>query len=159
MPKDQNLSPNLNDYPLEERVSFRISRLHARLNMQAARLLKASAQIGISQWRIMVLIERDREVTASEIVRKTRIDKALISRTIKSMVEDGLLQVDVNNRDQREHLIRFSAKGAERFEEALPHMLARHNGLISGLTEIERETFFKVMTKIEDAIDRQESRD
>ncbi|MFK7754739.1 MAG: MarR family winged helix-turn-helix transcriptional regulator [Sedimentitalea sp.] len=141
--------------PLRERVSFRVSRLHARLNAQAARILARTAQISLSQWRVMVMIERAGEISASDIVRQTKFDKALVSRTIKSLVKQELVEVGVSQQDQRTHLIRFTKVGLQRFEQAWPHMLARQNTLIASLDDAEIAQFFATLSKIEAAIDGQ----
>jgi DNA-binding MarR family transcriptional regulator len=151
MPKDQ---PRLHDAPpLDVRVSYRISRLNARLNAQAGRILKASADISLSQWRILVMINEAGEITASDIARQTKIDKALISRAIRSLADEGLIAADIQASDHRSHLIRFTDLGRARFHEALPHMLARQNGIVAGLSGEEQDQFFSMLTRIEEAIE------
>ncbi|MEM1235102.1 MAG: MarR family winged helix-turn-helix transcriptional regulator [Pseudomonadota bacterium] len=143
--------------PLDQRVSYRISRLHGRLNAQAARILSATAGISLSQWRILVMIDAETEISASEIVRLTKIDKAMVSRAIKSLSEEGLVKVVVSKSDQRLHQIRMTAAGRERFMRALPAMLDRQNGLVDGLSEGEAETLFTLIGKLEDAITSMEN--
>ncbi|MEM1375290.1 MAG: MarR family winged helix-turn-helix transcriptional regulator [Pseudomonadota bacterium] len=138
--------------PLDRRVSYRISRLHGRLNAQAARILSATAGISLSQWRILVMIDAEAEISASEIVRMTKIDKAMVSRAIKSLSEDGLVKVVVSKADQRLHNVRMTPAGRERFMRAFPHMLDRQNSLVDRLAEGEAETLFRLLGKIEDAI-------
>lgn len=142
--------------PLDRRVSYRISRLHGRLNAQAARILSASAGISLSQWRILVMIDATGEISASEIVRRTKIDKAMVSRAIKSLGEAGLVQVIVSDTDQRLHKVRMTDAGRDRFMRALPGMLGRQQRLIAGLSEAEEETLFALLGKLEDAITEME---
>ncbi len=153
MATDQTPLKQPDSPPLSQRVSYRISRIHARLNAQAARILKDSANISLSQWRVMVMIERTGEISASEIVRRTKIDKALVSRTIKSLVADGMIKVGTSKDDQRTHLITFTPKGFETFNAAWPHMLARQNTLVAGIETAELDQFFETLAKLESAID------
>ncbi|MEM6275608.1 MAG: MarR family transcriptional regulator [Pseudomonadota bacterium] len=138
--------------PLDRRVSYRISRLHGRLNAQAARILSATAGISLSQWRILVMIDAETEISASEIVRLTKIDKAMVSRAIKSLSEAGLVKVVVSKTDQRLHKVRMTDSGRERFMHALPRMLERQKGLVNELDEAEADAFFTILCKLEDAI-------
>ncbi|MEL6689284.1 MAG: MarR family transcriptional regulator [Pseudomonadota bacterium] len=138
--------------PLEMRVSHRISRIHGRINAQAARILSESADISLSQWRILVMVDADGEVSASEIVRRTKIDKAMVSRAIKSLSQAGLVQVIVSKTDQRLHKVKMTDAGRARFEKALPHMLARQDGLMAPFDEEEEQQLFHLLAKLEDAI-------
>ena len=138
--------------PLERRVSYRISRLHGRLNAQAARILSNSADISLSQWRILVMVDVDDEISASEIVRRTKMDKAMVSRAIKSLSQAGLVQVIVSKADQRLHKIRMTDQGRARFDRALPAMLARQHGLVEGLDDEEQNQLFSILSKLEAAI-------
>lgn len=142
--------------PLERRVSYRISRLHGRLNAQAARILSESAGISLSQWRMMVMIDAAGEISASEIVRRTKIDKAMVSRAIKSLVKEGLIEASVSDTDQRLHKIRFTPSGRKRFERAWPHMLERQKGLVRGLSTDECAALFAMLDKIEAAVTHME---
>ncbi|MEM8591358.1 MAG: MarR family transcriptional regulator [Pseudomonadota bacterium] len=142
---------------LERRVSYRVSRLHARLNTQAARILKDSANISLSQWRIMVMIDEDGEISASEIVRRTKIDKAMVSRGIKSLAAEGLVDVVVSQKDQRLHNVRFTKAGRARFEKAFPHMIERQRGIVSSLTTAEKDILFELFEKIENSVREMES--
>lgn len=138
--------------PLDRRVSYRISRLHGRLNAQAARILSNTADISLSQWRILVMVDEGGEVSATEIVRRTKIDKAMVSRAIKSLSHAGLVQVVVSEADHRLHKVRMTNAGRARFRRALPHMLARQQGLVAALSEEEENQLFDLLGKVEDAI-------
>lgn len=143
--------------PLERRVSYRISRLHGRLNAQAARILSNSADISLSQWRILVMVDVDNEISATEIVRRTKMDKAMVSRAIKGLSEAGLVQVIVSKEDQRLHKVRMTDQGRARFERALPAMLERQDRLVEGLDAEEQDQLFSILAKLEDAISAMEN--
>ena len=140
--------------PLERRVSYRISRIHGRINAQAARILSDAADISLSQWRILVMVaaDADGEISATEIVRRAKIDKAMVSRAIKSLSAADLVQVVVSEADQRLHKVRMTDAGRARFEKALPHMLARQDGLMAPFDEEEEQQLFRLLAKLEDAI-------
>jgi DNA-binding MarR family transcriptional regulator len=117
------------------------------------RILNEHADISLSQWRVMVMMEQG-ETTASEIVRKSKIDKALISRTIKGLIERGLIEAATDAKDQRTQRLQFTPAGLETFNQAYPHMLARQNGLVEKMSAAEVAAFFKAISQLEAAIDR-----
>lgn len=146
----------LTEIPMQQMVTFRLSRLHARMNAQSARILKKSAGISLSQWRIMVVIEYLGKITPSEFVRQTEIDKGLVSRTIKGMIKEGLLRSESSDSDHRSHLIDMTPKGAALFEKARPLMRRRQAHLLDSLSAAERKALYTAFDKLELAMDTME---
>ncbi len=145
------------DTPLQQMMTFRLSRLHAKLNAQSARILNKSAGLSLSQWRIMVLIETHGKITPTKFVRLTKFDKGLVSRTIKGMIKEGLLQSESSESDQRSHLVDMTEKGLAVFEKARPHMRKRQSRLLNCLTVAERKVLFQAFDKLELVTDDLES--
>ncbi len=141
------------DIPLQQMVTFRLSRVHAKLNAQSARILSKSAGLSLSQWRIMVMIETHGKITPTTFVQLTKFDKGLVSRTIKGMIKLGLLRSESSETDQRSHLIDMTGKGLAVFEKARPYMRKRQSCLLDCLTFAEREALFQTFDKLELAID------
>lgn len=86
-PKDFN--PQLAQ--LSDFLTYRISRVHQKLNVQASKILNDSVGVTLIQWRLIAFIGGAEEVTASELVRYTAMDKGLVSRNAKSLIESGLV--------------------------------------------------------------------
>lgn len=142
------------DIPLQQMVTFRLSRIHAKLNAQAARILKETAGISLSQWRIFVMIENHGKLTPAQIVKRTDFDKGQVSRTVKGMLKEGLIAVEGSESDQRSHTLEFTDKGFAVFQQARPAMRARQNALLGSLTATERQVMFTAMDKLELAMEQ-----
>lgn len=142
------------DIPLQQMVTFRLSRIHAKLNAQAARILKENAGISLSQWRIFVMIENHGKITPAQIVKRTEFDKGQVSRTVKGMVREGLILAAGNESDQRSHTLEFTDKGFALFQKARPAMRTRQTALLGSLTATERQVMFTAMDKLELAMER-----
>ena len=154
MLSDSNTPRTMEELP--KLLTFRLSRLQARANAQAARLLKSSAGISLSEWRIFVMIETNRKITPAEIVRLTNFDKGLVSRTIKGMENMGLLTVELSKNDHRSHLIDFTPEGLSIFERARPVMRKRQDMLRDSLEPDELEQLFHAFDKLDAALDEME---
>ncbi len=141
------------EIPLQKMVTFRLSRLHAKINAQSTRILNKSAGISLSQWRVMVMIETHGKITPSEFARLTKFDKGMVSRTVKGMIKEGLLQSESSESDKRSHLIDLTAKGLALFEKARPHMRKRQSILRECLTKTERKVLFDFFDRLELATD------
>ncbi|MCP5085282.1 MAG: MarR family transcriptional regulator [Rhodobacteraceae bacterium] len=139
--------------PLQQMVTFRLARLHAKTNAQSTRILNKSAGITLSQWRIMVLIESHGKTSPKEFVKHTKFDKGLVSRTIKGMIKNGLLYAESSDSDQRSHSVDMTEKGLALFERARPYMRERQVRLLDCLNKDERNALFESFDKLEVAID------
>ena len=83
------------DHPKPEReltdfLSYRIVRLHQALNNQATALVASIAGVSLIQWRVIAMVGSDTARTARELVRKSVIDPAVISRTLRSLESAGM---------------------------------------------------------------------
>lgn len=143
---------------LPKLMTFRLARLQARVNAQAARILKKHVDISLSEWRIFVMIESHGKITPAKIIRLTKFDKGLISRTIKRMQENGLVCFELNESDQRSHQIDFTPKGRAVFEQARPAMRKRQEMFRETLDTIELEILFRAFDKLDVALDEMEKK-
>ncbi len=153
---DDSLSPQAGqlERPLELRLTYRLARLHVKLNAQATRVLKQHGGLTLVQWRVLVMLNAFTETTVGQVARMTRLDKALISRTVKSLVRAGLVKVRSDDSDQRRQLLSMTASGARVFGEAAPHMYARQNALLESMDATQREVMFDALDRLEDVADR-----
>lgn len=138
--------------PLDQLMTYRLSRVYAQLNAQAARILRESSGLSQVQWRVLVMLDSFGEITANQIVRRLLIDKGQLSRTTKAMVRDGLIVVKENESDSRSSLLSMTARGRAMFERSRPAMRARQTALNQHLTDEERRVFLAALGKLEAAV-------
>ncbi|MGB7317572.1 MAG: MarR family winged helix-turn-helix transcriptional regulator, partial [Planktotalea sp.] len=120
-PKDFN--PQLAQ--LSNFLTYRIARVHHKLNVQASKILHDSVGVTLNQWRMIAFIGGAESVTASELVRYTAMDKGLVSRNVKSLIESGLVVSLSHEKDSRVHLLSLTPDGTAIFNKALPKMRRR----------------------------------
>lgn len=142
---------------LQSLVTYRLSRLQARLNAQAQKLLEEHAGLSLSEWRVAVVLREAGEMSSADLVRLTQYDKAQISRTVRKLRGKGLV-VDGNaTADLRVTRIKLTPAGTGVIEKALPVMRDRQGALMAGLTPKEQRALFDTLDKISDNIDRAET--
>lgn len=137
--------------PFATMVSYRLSRVQAKLNAQATRILKKHGDLSLTQWRVLVILSELQVSTHSEIARLTEIDKGLLSRTLKGMIEAGLIVAKASPSDNRQIQLTLSAVGYDKFEAARPAMRARQSKLLGTMSESENEILFRILSKLEAA--------
>ena len=139
--------------PLENLLAHRFSRTHARLSAHVTQILKQHGDLTKMQWRILLVLDHLDESSVTQLVRVTQLDKALISRTVRGMLDRGLLTSEANSKDMRVQILRMTDTGRTAYETAAPHVRQWHTDLHNTLTEEERQTFYRVNEKIEKLCD------
>jgi DNA-binding MarR family transcriptional regulator len=80
---------------------------------------------GTSQLRFLVMIVIDREpqrdsLLASEIAERIDVSRPVMTRTLKSMVEDELIAMEADSSDGRAKCITLTKNGKKFLQEILP---------------------------------------
>lgn len=135
--------------PLHRFLTFRLSRVQAKLNAQATRVLREASGITLTQWRIIALIGALGQSRLSELARDAALDKGLLSRNLKTLIEGGIVEAEQDEADHRVQNLRLSAKGNRIFEHTLPVTRARQQMLREDLSDHELEVFHRVLDKLE----------
>ncbi|MEM8979973.1 MAG: MarR family winged helix-turn-helix transcriptional regulator [Pseudomonadota bacterium] len=153
---DTPASPQIQDLehiPLRAYLTFRISKVHAKLNAQATRILRDASGITLSQWRVIALIGPHGTTRSADLIKEAALDKGLLSRNIKTLVEDGIVATKTDPADKRVQILSLTEAGQTIFEKTLPVTQARQANLRADLTPDEVETFHRVLDKLEEAAD------
>lgn len=138
---------------LYQYLTYRLSRVQAKLNAQATHMLREASGITLSQWRIIALIGATGETRLSMLARHSALDKGLLSRNLKALVTEGIVLTKQDQTDHRAQLLSLSPKGEEIFQRTLPVSQKRQSLLNETLTQDELETFHRVLEKLEVAAD------
>lgn len=83
------------------------------------------AKHNLSQLRFLILVVLDREIDrdglmASEVAARLDVSRPVMARTLKTLSDDELLDLDEHDADGRAKLIRLTSKGRRTLHEALP---------------------------------------
>jgi DNA-binding MarR family transcriptional regulator len=148
---EQSITPD--DLPLHQFLTYRLSRVQAKLNAQASAMLRAHAGLTLSQWRILALVGAAGQTRLSELSRIAALDKGLLSRNLKTLIADGLVRSKQDDIDHRVQHLSLSESGQALFERTLPHMRRRQRHLRSSMTANELDVLYRALDKLEVAAD------
>ncbi len=151
----KNFNPQLAQ--LSDFLTYRISRVHQKLNVQASRILNESVGVTLIQWRLIAFIGGAKEVTASELVRYTAMDKGLVSRNAKSLIKSGVVVSSSHAKDSRVHLLSLTPEGQKIFDTALPKMRRRQAKLQDNLSIEDVATLRRILESLEIAAEDTET--
>lgn len=152
MPKNETIIQVGPNVPITQHVTYRLTRLNAKLNAEAAKLLKEHGGISLGQWRVLVYLDTYDGGTQAGFVRFGGLDKGQSSRIVRDMVKAGLVSSVPGATDNRVHDLSMTEKGRFVFKTALPHMRKRQQRIYSSITDQERDVLYHALEKIEASI-------
>jgi len=123
----------INPNSLEDNVGVRIVRL--------AEVYARLAKMGVEEpWglrntdlRILNTLDGADSVPISEASRRTHVDKAWISRSVRDLVDKGLVERNVDPDDNRLSLAKLTDKGRALLDEIRPAVMLHEDRALKGI--------------------------
>jgi len=85
---------------------------------------RETANLNLSQWRVLAAIAEKPDITAAHVTRITPMDKTIVSRAVQSLITLELIKKSPDAYDKRRMTLRATKKGPRTFR-ALPTGTAR----------------------------------
>ena len=133
---------------LEHFLPYRLSVLSNRISQEIARLYAERFALNVTEWRLLAVLGRYPDLTATELVERTAMDKVAVSRAVASLVADGRLTRKVDGDDRRRTRLRLSAKGYRIYDEVAPLALGYQQRLLASLSGAERELLESLLARL-----------
>ena len=102
----------------------------------------------------MAILGRNPNLTASQIVDISRMDKVAISRAVKRLVEMGRLTATSDPEDARRQRLNLSDTGWEIYDQIVPLALGVEEQLLADMSEDERAMLDQAVTRLTQAAAR-----
>jgi DNA-binding MarR family transcriptional regulator len=133
---------------LEHFLPYRLSVLSNRISQEIAGLYAERFALNVTEWRLLAVLGRYPDLTATELVERTAMDKVAVSRAVASLVADGRLTRKVDGEDRRRTKLRLSAKGYRIYDEVAPLALAYQQRLVAALDAGERAQLESLLSRL-----------
>ena len=133
---------------LEHFLPYRLSVLSNRISQEIARLYAERFALNVTEWRLLAVLGRYPDLTATELVERTAMDKVAVSRAVASLVADGRLTRRVDGEDRRRTKLRLSAKGYRIYDEVAPLALQYQQRLLAALSGEDRALLEDLLARL-----------
>jgi DNA-binding MarR family transcriptional regulator len=135
-------------------VPFRLNRLSAEVSQALSVEYQERYGLDIPEWRVLATLGfRNEACTAQYISHCTRTHKSTISRAVTSLMQRHLVERVENADDRREFSLRMTEKGKTLYEELIPRLLRKEQGIMACLSAQERKDFARLLGKMEESLD------
>ncbi|EUC01088.1 transcriptional regulator, MarR family [Rhizobium sp. CF080] len=133
---------------LSKVVPYRLARSNAEMVKLVSLLCEANG-FKLNIWRVMSAIGTYKSISPMEIGKLTTIDKAMVSRAIRELVDRGLIDRRADARDARWAQIELTASGTAVFEKMAASIDALEKHMFGDLPPEKTEAFMEMLELIE----------
>jgi DNA-binding MarR family transcriptional regulator len=133
-------------------TTYLLDHIASLLAKQSDQVLQEQLGIGLSQFKILRALQTEPRTMQREIAANLGQTEASISRQVKLMLADGLLQSIRNSKDHREHLTIITPKGERLTEAAMIALERYHRPTFAALTDKQQEQIIAILRTLHDQL-------
>jgi DNA-binding MarR family transcriptional regulator len=133
---------------LDRFLPYRLSVLSNTISQAIAREYAERFELSVTEWRVIAVLGRYSDVSASEVAERTAMDKVAVSRAVASLIEAGRVRREVHGADRRRSVLALTGKGRKVYEQVAPRALATERRLVGLLDSEERRWLDRILDKL-----------
>lgn len=135
---------------LDQFLPYRLSVLSNRVSHAIARDYEERFRLSMTEWRVMAVLGRYPDLSATQVAERTAMDKVAVSRAVAGLVKSGTLEREMHDNDRRRSVLRLSAAGYGIYDEIAPLALAFEQRLLAGMDGDERKLLFDLLDRLDE---------
>ncbi|WP_163266573.1 MarR family winged helix-turn-helix transcriptional regulator [Chelativorans alearense] len=129
-------------------LSFRLARLVAVNERNGAARFRNAYGVSLNEWRVLGLAHALAPATVSEIRKVLLMDKGQLSRTIRQLVDAGLITTRTAPSDSRSVEVLLTDAGRDLHDRILEFSRERNEAVVATLTSRECSELMRLIQKI-----------
>jgi len=133
---------------LEDFIPHKLAVVANRLSQSIGQLFERQFNIQVPEWRILMALYAYGNLVFNEVVERTSMDKARVSRAHRRLVDLGMIDVVVDPSDGRKVILSLTEKGMEMCGEILPEAAAREAWFLAALDNHEHRQLDIILDKL-----------
>lgn len=135
---------------LDQFLPYRLSVLSNRISNAIAREYSRRFDLSVTEWRVMAVLGHAPNLSASEVARRTAMDKVAVSRAVASLIASGRLLRRLDAGDRRRSVLRLSKAGYAIHDQVAPLALGFERQLLGELDASERDRLFRLLDRLDE---------
>lgn len=133
---------------LEDFIPYKLAVVANRVSQSIGNLFETKFNIHFTEWRILMALYAYSELSFAEVVERTSMDKARVSRAQKRLVDLGMVRTRVDPDDGRRLFLSLTPTGAQRCNDILPSAAAREAWFLAALDDVEHRQLDIILNKL-----------
>jgi DNA-binding MarR family transcriptional regulator len=133
---------------LEDFIPYKLSVVANRVSQSIGRLFETQFNIQVPEWRILMTLYAYDHLVFNEVVERTSMDKARVSRAQRRLVDLGLIDSVNDPSDGRKVILSLTRKGEKMCRDILPEAAKREAWYLAVLDEQEHRKLDVILDKL-----------
>lgn len=133
---------------LDRFVPYRLAVLSNIVSMSIANAYQRDFALSIPEWRVVAVLARFPNLTASEVAERTAMDKVAVSRAVRSLVASRRVVRSFDKGDKRKSILRLSALGKSVYMRVVPRALRYEQQLLNVLSASDRRALDRLISRL-----------
>ena len=134
---------------MRRHFTYRLNVLSRLNDLMSQELYQSGCGLSLPESRCLAAIgSSPGNLTVNEVAFETNLDKAQVSRTVKTLVDRGLVSKRPCPVDGRAVLLTVTADGRQRWEQVMPLINQRNQDMLCCLNEQERALLIDMFDRL-----------
>lgn len=137
---------------LTKNIGYLLQHLAFTMSRQNDQVLQERLGIGYSQFKILMVLQRNPHIQQKQIAEALGQTEASVSRQIRIMTDKGLLQTTVSPQNRRVHITTPSNRGTKLAEEAMVVLNGFHAPMFERFSDRDQEQLLKTLSAMHESV-------
>ncbi|RBP03097.1 DNA-binding MarR family transcriptional regulator [Roseiarcus fermentans] len=115
-----------------------LTNLAQKITATASATYRPRFGVGITDWRVIALLAAEPWIAPVQICESTGLDKAAVSRALRDLLAEGLIEARAGDSNRRRVPVALTAKGLAVHDRIVGLALERQERLLEGFSAEER---------------------
>jgi DNA-binding MarR family transcriptional regulator len=133
---------------LEDFIPYKLSVVANRVSQSIGKIFETQFNIQVPEWRIMMALYAHGDLVFNEVVDRTSMDKARVSRAQRRLVDLQLITSINDPSDGRKVILALTAKGEKMCGDILPEAAKREAWYLDALDDDEHKQLDVILDKL-----------
>jgi DNA-binding MarR family transcriptional regulator len=133
---------------LDDFIPYKLSVVANRVSQSIGHLFETQYNLQIPEWRILMALYAYGELVFNEVVDRTSMDKARVSRAQKRLVDLKMITAVDDPTDGRKIILGLTKLGTQRCTDILPEAAAKEAWYLAALDDDEHRQLDIILDKL-----------
>ena len=133
---------------LDDFIPYKLAVVANRVSQSIGHLFESKFNLQIPEWRILMALYAYGELLFNEVVDRTSMDKARVSRAQRRLVDLAMIKTSNDPSDGRRLFLALTPTGVKRCAEILPAAAEREAWFLAALDDQEHRQLDVILDKL-----------
>jgi DNA-binding MarR family transcriptional regulator len=133
---------------LDDFIPYKLAVVANRVSQSVGHLFETQFNLQMPEWRILMVLYAYGALIFNEVVDRTSMDKARVSRAQRRLVDLNMIKTSDDPTDGRRLILALTPTGVKRCADILPEAAAREAWFLASLSDEEQKQLDVILDKL-----------